>query len=50
VSVSLHDNQLTETAIDTTINYVVTRVDRTAAKLAGLVALLEECKTPGPRH
>ncbi|HUD11845.1 MAG TPA: hypothetical protein VMS08_05520 [Candidatus Saccharimonadia bacterium] len=49
-SVSVADGTLDTTMIDKAIGYLVTTCDQRAAQLAGLVELIEETKTPGPRH
>lgn len=46
----LVNDRLTMKMIDSAIDYFVKQVDGTAAKLGRMVELVEECKTPGPRH
>lgn len=46
----LDKGTLTSENINTAIKYLVSRVDSTAATLGRMVELVDECKTPGPRH
>jgi hypothetical protein len=48
--ISAAEGLLNEALISQSINHLVTAVDRHATELAGLVELIEETKTPGPRH
>lgn len=46
----LDKGTLTRQNLDTAIKYLVSRVDSSAALLGRMVELVDECKTPGPRH
>jgi len=50
VADDLTHDKLTEKNVDKAIEYLVKKIDGAAAKLGRMVELVEECKTPGPRH
>ena len=50
VSEHLEKGSLNEALIDKTIEFLARRCDRACARLAEMVELIAETKTPGPRH
>ena len=46
----LDSGQLKADNLKTVIKFLTSRIDSTAATLGRMVELVEECKTPGPRH
>ncbi len=50
VVADLDKGTLTRQNLDTAIKYLTSRVDSSAALLGRMVELVDECKTPGPRH
>jgi hypothetical protein len=50
VSHYLKEGELTEANIDKTIHFLAGKLDGAAARLGNTVELVEECRTPGPRH
>lgn len=50
VAEDLDMGRLTSERIGQAMDYLVKRLDGAAARLGSMVELIEECKTPGPRH
>lgn len=50
MSEQLAAGTLNENVLNTSLTLLASRLDQVAAKLGGLMELVEETKTPGPRH